>query len=133
MAVSDPSFLSQRGEGMKKARRGPLETIPNPFPERDYEIEVECTEFTCLCPEKPDQPDFATFKILYVPDRSLIELKSLKLYLTSYRNREIYHEAATNQILEDLVAACQPRRMTIVGNWNIRGGIRTRVTAEYRK
>lgn len=110
-----------------------LQTISNPFPQRDYEIEVECAEFTCLCPQRPDQPDFATFKITYVPDRTLIELKSLKFYLVSYRNDEIYHEAATNQVLEDLVAACHPRRMRIVGNWNIRGGIRTTVTVEYAR
>ena len=114
-------------------KRGTLQTIVNQFPGRDYEIEVECPEFTCLCPQKPDQPDFATLKISYVPDQALIELKSLKLYLVSYRNDEIYHEAATNQILEDLVAACQPRRMKIVGHWNIRGGIRTIITAEYVK
>lgn len=112
-------------------KREILQTIPNLFPQRDYEIEVGSTEFTCLCPKRPDQPDFATFKITYVPDQALIELKSLKFYLVSYRNDEIYHEAATNQILEDLVAVCQPRRMKIVGDWNIRGGIRTTVTAEY--
>ena len=108
-----------------------LQTIPNQFPGRDYEIEVECIEFTCLCPQKPDQPDFATLKITYVPDRLLVELKSLKVYLMSYRNQEIYHEAATNQILEDLVAVSRPRRMRVVGYWNIRGGIRTTVTADY--
>ena len=114
-------------------KREILQTIPNRYPERDYEIEVECLEFTCLCPQRPDQPDFATFRITYVPDHTLIELKSLKLYLMSFRNDEIYHEAATNQILEDLVAASQPRRMEIVGYWNIRGGIRTAVTAQYEK
>jgi 7-cyano-7-deazaguanine reductase len=114
-------------------KRDALQGIPNSFPQRDYEIEVECLEFTCLCPQKPEAPDFASFKISYVPDQVLVELKSLKLYLVSYRNDEIYHEAATNQILEDLVAACQPRRMKIVGYWNIRGGIRTTVTAEYSK
>jgi 7-cyano-7-deazaguanine reductase len=108
-----------------------LQTIPNQFPGRDYEIEVECTEFTCLCPQRPDQPDFATLKITYVPDRLLVELKSLKVYLVSYRNQEIYHEASTNQILEDLVAVSRPRRMRVVGYWNIRGGIRTTVTADY--
>lgn len=108
-----------------------LQIIANEYPERDYEIEVECPEFTCLCPQRPDQPDFATFKISYVPDQALIELKSLKLYLGRFRNEEIYHEAATNQILEDLVAVSRPRRMKVVGYWNIRGGIRTTVTAEY--
>ena len=113
-------------------KREILQTIANEHTERDYEIEVECLEFTCLCPQRPDQPDFATFKITYVPNQTLIELKSLKLYLMSFRNDEIYHEAATNEILEDLVAAGQPRRMRVVGYWNIRGGIRTTVTVQYK-
>lgn len=117
-------------EGVE-VKRELLQTIANQFPQRDYQIEVECLEFTCLCPQRPDQPDFATFKISYVPDQALIELKSLKLYLVSYRNEEIYHEAATNQILEDLVAVSRPRGMKVLGYWNIRGGIRTTVTAEY--
>ena len=119
--------------GIRDLKREILKTIANEYPGRDYELEVECTEFTCLCPERPDQPDFATFRISYVTDQALIELKSLKLYLVSYRNDEIYHETATNQILEDLVAACRPRRMKIVGCWNIRGGIRTTVTVEYAR
>ena len=118
----------QRGRDLK---REILQSIANQYPERDYEIVVECLEFTCLCPQKPDQPDFATFQISYVPNQLLIELKSLKLYLVSYRNDEIYHEAATNRILEDLVAAGQPRWMKIVGYWNVRGGMRTTVIAEY--
>jgi 7-cyano-7-deazaguanine reductase len=122
--------MAPRGKDVKREM---LQTIANHHPERDYEIEMECLEFTCLCPKRPDQPDFATITITYVPDESLIELKSLKLYLVSYRSDEIYHEAATNQILEDLAAACLPRRMRIVGHWSIRGGIRTTVTAQYEK
>lgn len=107
-----------------------LETIPNPKPERDYEIEISTNEFTCVCP-KTGQPDFATITIRYVPDRLCVELKSLKLYLWSYRNEGHFHEAVTNLILDDLVAALQPRRMTVVADFNIRGGLHTVVTASY--
>lgn len=109
-----------------------LDTFPNPKPERDYEISFECPEFTCLCP-KTGQPDFATIEITYVPDALCIELKSLKLYLWSYRNEGAFHEAVTNQILDDLVAACRPRRMVVRGDFFIRGGIHTVITAEYKK
>ena len=110
--------------------RGALETFANPRPERDFEINMECPEFTCVCP-KTGQPDFATIRITYVPDQICLELKSLKLYLWSYRNEGAFHEAVTNQILDDLVAACQPRKMTVVGDFNVRGGIHTTVTASY--
>jgi 7-cyano-7-deazaguanine reductase len=108
-----------------------LETFPNPAPERDYEIAFDCPEFTCLCP-LTGQPDFARFRITYVPDASCIELKSLKLYLWSYRDEGAFHEKVTNQILDDLAAACRPRRMRVEGDWFVRGGITTRITAEYR-
>lgn len=107
-----------------------LETFPNPNPERPYEISMECPEFTCLCP-KTGQPDFATIRIRYVPDRICIELKSLKLYLWSYRNEGAFHEAVTNRILDDLVAACRPRSMRVEADFNVRGGIHTVVTASY--
>lgn len=109
-----------------------LEIFPNPRPERDYEINMECPEFTCVCP-RTGQPDFATMRINYVPDQHCVELKSLKLYLWSYRDQGAFHEAVTNKILDDLVAACHPRRMTVVGDFNIRGGIHTTVTATYQK
>ncbi len=109
-----------------------LETFPNPQPDRDYEIYNECPEFTSLCP-KTGQPDFALIKIRYVPDRLCIELKSLKLYLWSYRNEGVYFEKVTNQILDDLVAACSPRWMEVVADFNIRGGIGTTITAIYEK
>lgn len=108
-----------------------LETFANPRPERDYTIEMDCPEFTSVCP-RTGQPDFGTIRISYVPARTCIELKSLKLYLWSYREQGIFHEAVTNQILDDLVAACAPRRMTVSGDFNVRGGIRTVVTVEYR-
>ncbi len=107
-----------------------LETFPNPHPARDYEISFECPEFTCLCP-LTGQPDFATIRIRYVPDRTCVELKSLKLYLWAYRNEGAFHEAVTNAVLDDLVAACHPRAMTVVGDFFVRGGIHTVVTASY--
>ena len=107
-----------------------LDTFANPYPGRDYTIEMDCPEFTAVCP-KTGQPDFGTIRIRYVPDEKCIELKSLKLYLWSFRDQGIFHEAVTNSILEDLVAACAPRRMTVVGDFNVRGGISTVVTVEY--
>ena len=109
-----------------------LETFPNPRPERDYDIAIDCPEFTSMCP-KTGLPDFGTIRIHYTPDRTCIELKSLKYYLLEYRNRGIFYEAATNQILDDLVHACAPRRMTVEGDFSARGGITTRVVVEYRK
>jgi 7-cyano-7-deazaguanine reductase len=109
-----------------------LEVFPNPHPHRDYTIEMECPEFTCLCP-RTGQPDFATIHISYTPDRLCVELKSLKLYLWSYRNEGVFHEAVMNKILDDLVKACHPRSMKVAGEFFVRGGIYTTVTAEYRK
>jgi 7-cyano-7-deazaguanine reductase len=109
-----------------------LETFPNPQPARDYEIEIQCPEFTSLCP-KTGLPDFGEIRIAYVPDRLCIELKSLKYYLIEFRNRGIFYEHVTNQILDDLVAACAPRRMKVVGDFSARGGIKTSVTVEYVK
>ena len=111
---------------------GTLETFPNPRPERDFEIAIDCPEFTSMCP-KTGLPDFGTIRIRYVPDQRCIELKSLKFYLLEYRSQGIFYEAATNKILDDLVGACQPRRMTVVGDFTARGGISTSVTAEYTK
>jgi 7-cyano-7-deazaguanine reductase len=110
----------------------PLETFPNPRPERDYDIDIRCPEFTSVCP-KTGQPDFGEIRIQYVPDTACIELKSLKLYLGGYRNQGIFYEAVTNRILDDLVAACRPRRMTVTGAFSARGGITTSVVAEYRQ
>ena len=105
-----------------------LLTVPNPHPGRDYDIRCETPEFTCLCP-LTGQPDFADVRIDYVPDQSLVELKSLKLYLWSFRDEGAFHEDITNRILDDLVAAIAPRRMTVKTTWNVRGGIATTVTA----
>jgi len=107
-----------------------LESFPNPAPERDYEINFECPEFTCLCP-KTGQPDFATIRISYVPDVECVELKSLKLYLWSFRDEGHFHEAVTNQILSELVAKISPRRMTVEGDFMVRGGIHTVVRVSH--
>lgn len=109
-----------------------LETFPNPNPERDYTISIEVPEFTCLCP-KTGQPDFATLYLEYVPDALCVELKSLKLYVWSWRDKGAFHEAATNAILGDLVAAVAPRFMRLRAKFNVRGGLYTTVTAEHRK
>jgi len=107
-----------------------LETFPNPRPGRNYEIAFECPEFTCVCP-RTGQPDFATIRITYTPAELCVELKSLKLYLWSFRSEGHFHEDVTNRILDDLVAAISPLRMTVVGDFNIRGGIHTVVTATH--
>jgi 7-cyano-7-deazaguanine reductase len=105
-----------------------LETFPNPKADRDYVIEFECPEFTCLCP-RTGQPDFATIRVKYVPDALCVELKSFKLYLWSYREEGAFHEAVINKILDDLAGACQPRFMEVSGDFFVRGGIQTTVTA----
>jgi 7-cyano-7-deazaguanine reductase len=107
-----------------------LETFPNPRPARDFEIQIECPEFTSVCP-MTGLPDFGTIRITYVPDGKCVELKSLKYYFVEFRNKGIFYESATNQILDDLVALLQPRRMTVVGDFSVRGGISTVVTATY--
>jgi|SRR5579862_5299672 len=108
-----------------------LETFTNPAPERDYTIRMSLPEFTCLCP-RTGQPDFATLELEYVPDELCVELKSLKLYIWSFRDRGTYHEAVTNEILSTLVSATQPRYMRLSAHFNVRGGITTSVVAEYR-
>ena len=107
-----------------------LETFPNARPERDYEILIKCPEFTSVCP-KTGLPDFGEIMIRYVPDKTCIELKSLKYYLLEYRNQGVFYETLTNQILDDLVAACAPRQMTVTGAFTARGGITTTVTATH--
>jgi len=110
-----------------------LIAMPNPYPDREYEEEMVTSEFTCLCPLNPGQPDYATLTIKYVPDKQILELKSLKFYLASYRMVEIFYEEATNRILEDLVNTVKPRRMEILAEWNIRGGVGTKVKVSYNK
>jgi len=109
-----------------------LETFPNPARETDYTIRMTLPEFTCLCP-KTGQPDFATFDLEYVPDELCVELKSLKLYLWSFRDEGAFHEAVTNRIADDLARACIPRFLRLTGKFNVRGGIYTTVVVERRK
>lgn len=109
-----------------------IQTFPNPNPARDFEIECNCPEFTNVCP-MTGQPDFATITIRYVPNERCIELKSLKLYLWSYRNEGAFHEAVTNRIADDLIAALDPRRITVVGAFAVRGGITTTVTVTHSR
>jgi 7-cyano-7-deazaguanine reductase len=115
---------------MSTLARKELEVFSNPKPSRDYTIRIESPEFTCLCP-KTGQPDFATLELEYVPDDLCVELKSWKLYLWSYRTEGAFHEAVTNRILDDLVAAIQPRYARLTAEFNVRGGIYTTVTAEH--
>jgi 7-cyano-7-deazaguanine reductase len=107
-----------------------IETFPNPRPGRDYRIDIRCPEFTSVCP-KTGLPDFGEIRISYVPDQLCVELKALKYYMIEFRNRGIFYEAVTNQILDDLVSACRPRHMTVIGDFSVRGGISTLVTATY--
>jgi 7-cyano-7-deazaguanine reductase len=117
---------------MPSAPASALETFPNQYPDREYEIEITCPEFTAVCP-RTGQPDFGTIVVTYVPAASCIELKSLKLYLFEYRNRGIFYEHSVNTILDDLVAACRPRRMRVIGQFNPRGGMTSRITARYER
>ncbi len=115
---------------MPSAPTKDLQTFPNPKPERDYEIRFDCPEFTCVCP-MTGQPDFAAIRIRYVPDQLCVELKSLKLYLWSFRDEGHFHEAVTNRICDDLVALLKPRSLEVEGDFNVRGGIRTVITARH--
>jgi 7-cyano-7-deazaguanine reductase len=115
---------------MKKKPIRNLEIFKNSHPGRNYEIEMECPEFTCLCP-KTGQPDFAEVEIRYIPDKVCIELKSLKLYLWSFRDESAFHEKVINNILDDLVKVSSPRWMEVIGIFNIRGGIHTTIRASY--
>ena len=109
-----------------------LETFPNPAPQRDFQIHMEIPEFTCLCP-KTGQPDFATLILDYIPEKTCVELKSLKLYMWSYRDEGAFHEKVTNAILDDLVKAMSPRFLRVTARWYVRGGIYTNVVVEHRK
>ncbi|AHF04499.1 7-cyano-7-deazaguanine reductase [Marichromatium purpuratum 984] len=116
---------------MPSAPSRSLETFPNPQPERDYTIRIRVPEFTCLCP-KTGQPDFAELTLEYIPEARCVELKALKNYVWSYRDEGAFHEAVTNRILGDLVAATEPRFMRLTADFNVRGGIYTKVVVEHR-
>lgn len=109
-----------------------LDTFPNPAPQRDFSIHIEIPEFTCLCP-KTGQPDFATMTLSYVPDATCVELKSLKLYVWSFRDEGAFHEAVTNRVLDDIVAACSPRFARLTARFNVRGGTYPTIVVEHRK
>ncbi len=124
---------------MKKLKRGQeeilkskLTAVENQYPHRNYEISITLPEFTCLCPIS-GYPDFATMRVKYIPDKYILELKSVKLYINKFRDMEMFHESAVNKILEDLVEACRPRWMEVVGDFNPRGNVKTVVRAEYKK
>ena len=131
MSASRPGAETKGIQRMPKKPSKALETFPNPAPRRDYTISFTCPEFTCLCP-KTGQPDFATISIRYIPDRTCVELKSLKLYLWSFRDEGHFHEAVTNRILDDLVKLLRPRFLEVVGDFLVRGGIHTVVTATHK-
>ena len=128
----DLTSLKSLGSKGKTAPSSALETFPNPNANRDYGIHMEIPEFTCLCP-KTGQPDFATLYLDYIPDRLCVELKSLKLYIWSFRNEGKFHEAVTNEILDHLVSATSPRYMRLTAEFYVRGGIYTTVVVEHRK
>jgi len=118
--------------GERAIRDAALEAVPNPAPERDYRVDVSFPEFTCLCP-RTGYPDFATIRISYIPDRAIVELKALKLYLNRFRDAYLFHEAAVNRILDDLVALVDPRWMRVVGEFTPRGNVTTVVTADHQR
>ena len=128
MTTPDPDAAA----GRRTAPSADLETFPNPAPGRDYVIRMQLPEFTCLCP-RTGQPDFATLELDYVPDQRCVELKSLKLYIWSFRDRGAFHEAVTNEIADHLVRILDPRFLRLTARFNVRGGIATSVTAEHRQ
>ena len=131
MIENDGNSYEGRQEEIRELATPPIDTWENKFPDKDYEIEFTISEFTCVCP-RTEMPDFAVLHVKYGPAGKCIELKSLKLYINFYRDVGIFHEHVVNKILEDLVSACKPRWMTVEGEFNIRGGIKTVVRAEYR-
>ena len=116
--------------GARMIAESTLEAVDNGNPQRDYEVDFTIPEFTCLCP-RSNFPDFATIRIKYIPDHKLVELKSLKLYINKFRDQEMFHEAAVNRILDDLVSLLDPRFIEVVGDFNVRGNIKTVVTARH--
>ena len=124
-------YTDREAEAGLKTKLPALETFPNPKPGRPYEISMECPEFTCVCPVT-GQPDFATIRIRFVPNRTCVELKSLKLYLWSFRDQGTFHEAVTNRICDDLGAVLRPRRLTVISDWKARGGFTSVITAEWQ-
>jgi 7-cyano-7-deazaguanine reductase len=125
-------MMTAMKKGQREIQKSKLTTVENKYPHRDYEVSITLPEFTCLCP-KTGYPDFAAIHVRYIPDKRILELKSVKLYINKFRDEEIFHEEAVNKILEDLTEACLPRWMEVVGDFNPRGNVKTVVRAEYRK
>lgn len=123
MAINLLKSLSMR-YGEKAIKKAKLEIWDNPYPDRDYTIDISYPEFTCLCP-RSGYPDFAAIKVNYIPDKKVVELKSLKLYLNGFRNKHVSHEAVTNEIFDTLKKSLKPRRMEVVGDFNVRGNVKT--------
>lgn len=121
-----------RRYGERQIAEAQLEAVPNPASEREYRIDLTCPEFTCLCP-RSGFPDFATLRIAYVPDQTIVELKSLKLYINKYRNEYVFHEAAVNRVLNDLVDLLSPRWIEVIGDFSVRGNIHTVITARHAR
>ncbi len=124
--------MARLKRGQEEILKSRLTAIENKYPQRDYEINITLPEFTCICP-MTGYPDFATIYVKYIPDKLILELKSVKLYINKFRDQGIFHEGAVNKILDDLVAACSPRWMEVVGDFNPRGNVKTVVKAEYKK
>ena len=122
----------QLKRGEKKILKSNLTAVENQYPERDYEVSITLPEYTCLCPIT-GYPDFAIIHVKYIPDKLILELKSVKLYINKFRNEYIFHEESVNKILDDLIACCQPRWMEVVGDFNPRGNVKTMVKAEYHQ
>lgn len=131
MSQKSPTYKDRQND-VRTMELLALEVVDNEYSDRDYEISLDITEFSCVCP-KTGLPDYATFDIVYVPDETIVELKSLKLYLTGYRNIGIFHEHVINRISDDIIAACSPRALHIAGHFNTRGGIDTTVSRDYVK
>jgi 7-cyano-7-deazaguanine reductase len=129
--VSRQSSVKNRQKTEDRRLKTSIDVVDNAYPDREYTVNIEFPEFTCVCP-RTGLPDFATLKIEYIPDKLIIELKSLKMYFVSFRNVGTFHEDVVNKILDDLAAACRPRKMTVVGEFNVRGGIKTTVSADFK-
>jgi 7-cyano-7-deazaguanine reductase len=124
--------MKEMKRGQREIRDARLTPVDNKYPDRDYTIDITLPEFTCLCPIS-GYPDFASINVTYIPDKHILELKSLKLYINKFRDQEMFHEESVNRILDDLVQAIQPRWMKVVGDFNPRGNVKTYVTVEYKK
>lgn len=124
--------MTEPKRGQRAIQESRLTAVANPYPDRDYEVNITLPEFTCLCPLS-GYPDFATIQVRYTPDKVILELKSVKLYINAFRDQAVFHEEAVNRILDDLVKTCSPRRMEVTGDFNPRGNVKTVVRAAYKK